>query len=658
MSRTLLGDDAAVEVVESDGGYTMKAENAGNKILSLTVDFDGSVNLSISATHPNAVEGMTVTTDIPPHTTDALCQLAPVDETQEWSFTYKVKFVKRIPKPDLAALDNEVATVEGLRRDGESLHEVRMRCAQDDIPFVDVDFPPKPESLNTSDEVVWRRIKDYHSSSSLVLFDADIDPNDINQGALGDCWFLCCLAMLAEFPDGVRSLFKEADHYGVEVTLCVDGWWSDVVIDTYIPCHPESGEPLYARSNGREHWVTLLEKAYAKVKGSYGALIGGNIVNALVDLTGCPCEMIDLQEVKDKEALFARLRRADRLNYLLGAATPGDDDTYTAEKATDEQTLKLKEAGFVPGHAYSIIEVKDFKGSSLLKMRNPWGNFEWKGDWSDSSPQWTCEAKEALGHSAADDGTFWIAFDDFLRYFTTATICHWHPDWNPDEDWFDLRTKGTFVDGYGDVYLCEVAKETSLEVMLFNTTQPGKEEYQYPACGFAVLVADGDEYKAVWVASQRNRVVFSEGTLPVTTTRPHIILPFSCSPSPYVITMMSQHRVRITTAEATAEVVGQCQAMMARWGENAKCQEIVEGVKGYFFFKDRLAVGCVENTLGHEVAVTANYETCEGFAPLGTNASSFPTVGPVRCKPGTVASLGMLLADGDRWAFGYTLSCS
>lgn len=45
--------------------------------------------------------------------------------------------------------------------------------------------------------------------------------------------------------------------------------------------------------------------------------------------------------------------------------------------------------GLVPGHAYTVIIIKEIKGNLLLNLRNPWGHFEWNGDWGDNSPLWT-----------------------------------------------------------------------------------------------------------------------------------------------------------------------------------------------------------------------------------------------------------------------------
>jgi calpain-15 len=39
------------------------------------------------------------------------------------------------------------------------------------------------------------------------LFKNGIDPNDIKQGMLGDCYFVAALATLAEWPDRVKKIF-------------------------------------------------------------------------------------------------------------------------------------------------------------------------------------------------------------------------------------------------------------------------------------------------------------------------------------------------------------------------------------------------------------------------------------------------------------------
>jgi len=50
--------------------------------------------------------------------------------------------------------------------------------------------------------------------------------------------------------------------------------------------------------------------------------------------------------------------------------------------------------------------------------------FEWDGAWSRKSAFWTPDIKEILNPNLdEDDGTFWISYDDFLRYFTALNVC-------------------------------------------------------------------------------------------------------------------------------------------------------------------------------------------------------------------------------------------
>ena len=134
----------------------------------------------------------------------------------------------------------------------------------------------------------------------LKIFFEDIAPSDIKQGQLGDCYFLCVLACLAERPNRIRKLFldSEINEEGVYGVRMMDsGKIKEIVMDDYFPCH--YSQPCFSQAKGNELWVMLLEKAYAKLHGSYERIEAGFPHNAMRDLTCCPSYYYSLTDMEE-----------------------------------------------------------------------------------------------------------------------------------------------------------------------------------------------------------------------------------------------------------------------------------------------------------------------------------------------------------------------
>lgn len=65
-----------------------------------------------------------------------------------------------------------------------------------------------------------------------------IIPGGVQQGNLGDCWFLAAAAALAEYPERIERIFSNVEHSneGVyEVILYLNGSPVKEVVDDYLP---------------------------------------------------------------------------------------------------------------------------------------------------------------------------------------------------------------------------------------------------------------------------------------------------------------------------------------------------------------------------------------------------------------------------------------
>ncbi|KAG3255991.1 calpain 12 [Ictidomys tridecemlineatus] len=277
----------------------------------------------------------------------------------------------------------------------------------------------------------------------------DMSRTDVCQGSLGNCWLLAAAAALTLHPrllcrvvppgQGFQDGYAGVFHF----QLWQFGRWVDVVVDDRLPVR--EGKLMFVRSEQRnEFWAPLLEKAYAKLHGSYEVMRGGHMNEAFVDFTGGVGEVLYLRQ--DTPGLFSALRHALVKESLVGATALSDRGEYRTED------------GLVRGHAYSVTGTHKmslgFTKVRLLRLRNPWGRVEWTGAWSDSCPRWDAlpaEWREAL-LVKKEDGEFWMELQDFLRHFNTVQICSLSPEVlgpNPAGGGWHIHTfQGRWVRGF------------------------------------------------------------------------------------------------------------------------------------------------------------------------------------------------------------------
>lgn len=133
-------------------------------------------------------------------------------------------------------------------------------------------------------KIEWVRAKEVcGGGEDANLYGEDgIKPQDVLQGALGDCWLLASMAAMAEHEEAIMNLFSNVHSSlrGRYVVHLYDGGnkrWEKVVVDDYIPVHQGTKKPYFTAPVGNELWVFLLEKAFAKFCGGYANLDGGMV---------------------------------------------------------------------------------------------------------------------------------------------------------------------------------------------------------------------------------------------------------------------------------------------------------------------------------------------------------------------------------------------
>jgi len=236
-----------------------------------------------------------------------------------------------------------------------------------------------------------------------VIFKNELNCTYLKQTILGDCYFLEVLSTLSNYGQLIYQLFPNEDmpEDGIfTVCLFVDGKWQKVFIDDYFFFDKGTDQFAFVQPLDNCIYSCILEKAYAKVKGSFSTLFGGYPEDAFKVLTGFDSIIIPFKKSFNDEEFIKFIKEKLEKGYLFSCSRD-----Y---------------------HAYSLLNIypdKDIK-KTCLQIRNPWG-----GNDNDEESKNANETLKEKGIKYTEppknkyNGIFQLKYPDFKEQFYNVTFC-------------------------------------------------------------------------------------------------------------------------------------------------------------------------------------------------------------------------------------------
>lgn len=217
----------------------------------------------------------------------------------------------------------------------------------------------------------------------IPLDDDALDPSNMEQGSIGDCWLLAALGAVAKDDPGfIRDHMWENPDGTWTVKMYKDGE------PVYIQVEPSVVKLGAKGANGTANWLSVYEKAAAEYYGgSYDDIDGGHSSDAFEAITGQGADKtgdVGLDELRD--------RLAD------GPVALGTEVSGTWWPLDDE----VDDNRIVPSHAYIVDRVEERNGQTMIHVLNPWGPDGGKYD----------------GHQRSGD--LWLTEDEYKENFATV----------------------------------------------------------------------------------------------------------------------------------------------------------------------------------------------------------------------------------------------
>ena len=344
----------------------------------------------------------------------------------------------------------------------QSYNDMHKYLLQKKTKFYDDLFPPNINSLikgyhpnkysgknakKTLSEILFKEYKDitWKRESEIInnnnnnnnnynttnIFPQDnIFTNKIIYNKLSNPNFYSALNALATNPERIKNLFVNSKRDSTclyAVNIGRNGNIQQVVIDDFFPFNRKNNNKSFISEEKGFLWPQILEKAYAKVYGSYNLIAERSMESILKDLTCAPVITLDsfgdnlskelLEAYKKKWIIMAGAgdtAASEDLLRDLGLPPNADHEICLVYKLTEDNINQIT------SNSLNIPTNDDY--NTVLKIRNLLGKIEWIGDWSDYSGLWNDNFKSILNYNSGEK-SFYMNLKDFKLYFSRIKIC-------------------------------------------------------------------------------------------------------------------------------------------------------------------------------------------------------------------------------------------
>ena len=180
-----------------------------------------------------------------------------------------------------------------------------------------------------------------------------------------------------------------------QVRLYLNGEQRVISIDDKVPCLKSNQTPLCTlTATEGEVWLSILEKACAKVFQGYDKLMGLHTLDIIKAITTVPHVFIDHDKVS-AEDIWKNIQSNSTVSGGLNSLIFASNGTESSK----EKGHTLGAALFAIQKVVEVFDPVNGNKERVLRLRDMGEKLDWTGDWSASSTKWSPELKEHLGYN-------------------------------------------------------------------------------------------------------------------------------------------------------------------------------------------------------------------------------------------------------------------